>query len=407
MDNIRTTVLSLILLQNAAVQAVSTHRQAAEIHETWPKAFVFINVFVGMTRLLAVPLLFFVAGFSSQFTMVIHGRSTTQFVLRRTWKTALTIIFYQGFAYLAKLVHPLPPIATAATTPYYASREGVLAILNGPTAYVLAVLVLDYIYAVFRTANVFISSPKKPTYIITTKMRYEVTKFLFIVVEFWVFAYGNGLARKIFPAGSAAEHWLYAVNSADLHFPLLYLIAYTAGVHFVHYYKFILAKQDTSRFSPATTLLTRIAFTATLLYGSCRAAPVGIAPLFDVRQRPALVFPQPGVSALYAMWVVYTLMLVPEAVITVFLTSPALAMDWGSFSRTAHLQVYVQMLYVVGNQVRVFDNMFLRWAILGWMAIYYAHYGGIGMIALGKFAKRGWVAARSRLNRRAEQSISI
>jgi hypothetical protein len=199
MDNIRTTVLSLILLQNAAVQAVSTHRQAAEIHETWPKAFVFINVFVGMTRLLAVPLLFFVAGFSSQFTMVIHGRSPLQFARRRTWKTALTVIFYQGFAYLAKLVHPLPPIDTAAATPYYASREGVLAILNGPTAYVLAVLVLDYIYAVFRTANVFISSPKKPTYFITTKMRYEVTKFLFIVVEFWVFAYGNGLARKISP----------------------------------------------------------------------------------------------------------------------------------------------------------------------------------------------------------------
>jgi hypothetical protein len=134
---------------------------------------------------------------------------------------------------------------------------------------------------------------------------------------------------------------------------------------------------------------------------------VGIAPLFDVRQRPALAFPQPGVSALYAMWVVYTLMLVPEAVIGVFLTSPALAMDWGSFSRTAHLQVYVQMLYVVGNQVRVFDNMFLRWAMIGWMAIYYAHYGGIGMIALGNFAKRGWFAVRSRLNRRAEQSISI
>ncbi|KAF8173656.1 hypothetical protein BJ912DRAFT_991819 [Pholiota molesta] len=408
MDNIRTTALSLIILQNAAIQAVSTHRQAAQVHETWPKSFIFINLFVGMTRLLAVPLLFFVAGFSSQFTMVMHGRSPIRFVLRRTWKTAITVVFYQAFVYLAKLVHPLPPAETAATAPYYASREGVLALLNGPTAYVLAVLALDYIYAFFRTVNLLTSSPNKPTYFITTNIRFAIVKLLFIVVEFWVFIYGNGLARKIFPTGSAAEHWLYAVNSADLHFPLLYLIAYTAGVHFVHYYKFILANtQGLSFFSPATGLVIRLGFTTTLLYGSYRAAPDSIAPFFDVRQRPALVFPQPAVSAFYATWVVYTLMLVPEAVIGVFLTSRALAMDWGSFSRTAHLQVYVQMLYVVGNQVRVFDNMFLRWAMLGWMAIYYAHYGGIGMIALGNFAKRGWFAVRGRLNRRAEHSISI
>ncbi|KAF8155088.1 hypothetical protein BJ912DRAFT_1112338 [Pholiota molesta] len=53
MDNIRTAALSLIILQNAAIQAVSTHRQAAELHETWPKSFISINLFVGMTRLLA------------------------------------------------------------------------------------------------------------------------------------------------------------------------------------------------------------------------------------------------------------------------------------------------------------------------------------------------------------------
>jgi hypothetical protein len=96
---------------------------------------------------------------------------------------------YQGFAHLAKLARPLRPTETAATMPYYAScDEGILAVFNGPTAYILAVLALDYIYAVFCAANMFMSNPDKPSNFITTKARYRIAKLLFIGVECWILA---------------------------------------------------------------------------------------------------------------------------------------------------------------------------------------------------------------------------
>jgi hypothetical protein len=155
----------------------------------WPRLLALISLFIGTTRLLAVPLLFSVAGFSSQFAMVMHGRSPSRFALRRTCKSALTIVFNQAFAYLAKLARPLPPAVTAATTPYYAScDDDILAVLNGPTSYILVVFALDYMYAVFCEVNMFTSSSDKPSNFITTKARYRIAKLLFIGVECWMLA---------------------------------------------------------------------------------------------------------------------------------------------------------------------------------------------------------------------------
>ncbi|KAF8173658.1 hypothetical protein BJ912DRAFT_931881 [Pholiota molesta] len=119
--------------------------------------------------------------------MVIHGSSPSQLALRRMWKSVLMVVFYQAFAYLAKLARPLRPAVTAATTPYYAScNAGILTILDGPTSYILAVLALDYIYAVFSTSNLLASSPDKPSYFITTKTCFRIAKLLVVVVECWM-----------------------------------------------------------------------------------------------------------------------------------------------------------------------------------------------------------------------------
>lgn len=58
-DNIRAIFIFLLILQNAAIQAVSSHPQVATLQETSPKMLAFVNVFVGMSRLLVVPFLFF------------------------------------------------------------------------------------------------------------------------------------------------------------------------------------------------------------------------------------------------------------------------------------------------------------------------------------------------------------
>ncbi|KAF9479649.1 hypothetical protein BDN70DRAFT_878521 [Pholiota conissans] len=419
MDNIRTITFCIIFVYNSAIQAVTSHKNPQQVHETDSKTFVIITFFSVFVRLLAVPMLFFVAGFTSHFSMVMHARSPFQFVVRRTWKTALAVLFYQGTARLVMLISPQPPIDTASTTPYYATREGIQAVLNGPTFYVVAVLALDYIYALFRSINLFIAGDDKPTPLIRSKGLYQLTKFtLFMGLTCWIVSTGCGL-YALFPRVSAVlEPWIYTANAVELHFPFLFIIAYMGGVHFVHYYKYILdsapkVKSKDSKFpahfAAPSIFLIRVAlstFILALVFSKYAFAHI-VEPFFDVRLRPALNFSDRTVTPSYTLWTLYVLSVLPEATITLFFTSRVLAGDWGNFSRYAHAQVYVQMVYVLGNPIRFFEGVFARWLFIVWMGMWYAHYGSIGAVGLGNLVVRGWKAVKARFAKKEVQPIQI
>lgn len=402
-DSLLTFTLCIILVHNSAIRAVSTHPQADRLHETNPKAFAFIILFSAMARLLAVPMLFFVAGFTAQFGMVMRGRSPLRFMFRRMWKTALTVFFYQACAYFAKNGRQFPPFDTPHTTPYYASKEGIDALLNGPTAYVLSVFILDCIYSLFRSINLHMAGTGQPTHLITSKTRYEVAKFsLFVFIEFWVILLGSGSSRQIIPEGSVFERWMYTVNATELYSPFLYVIAYIAGVHFVHYYKYILSTTSKeSAFSPLTIFLTRVAIASINLPILCYGASFSKSMLkfYDPRERPSLVFSESLASPMYGIWVLYALMVIPEATINLFFNSPALIVAWDKFSRHAHLQVYTQMIYVIANPILFFDGVFARWVFVAWMAIGNAHYWGVGGVMVGNLSVYLWDRIRNRFQR--------
>jgi hypothetical protein len=409
MDNIRALALCLLLFQNAAIQAVSTHPDAANLHETSPKMLASVNLFVGMTRLLAVPLLFFISGFSSQFAMKARDGTPVHFVIRKTWKTALTVALFQGAAHLSRRIHPLPLSEAGATVPYYATREGIDALLNGPTAYVLAILAFDYIYAISRFIFLVLYGDTGSTHFINTAKRYKIVKYtLFLSVEVYVMTFSMAVSRLPHLLSPSITRWMYALNSAELHFPLLYICAYFAGLKFIWYYKVLLAAIPRGRhpgrgLSAGVALFVRVSISFLGLYLMYRNYPRSMPAFLDVRTKPALSLvpagvrevPEQGINLLYGVWVGYSLLVVPEALITGFWSIRALAFPWGKFARHAHIQVYGQVIFVIGNRVFLYDNIFVRWAYLSVTTIVCAHCLGSGGAIVGGWMKRGWNALRS------------
>ncbi|KAF9482978.1 hypothetical protein BDN70DRAFT_874394 [Pholiota conissans] len=389
MDNIRTIALSLIVLQHIAVEIVYMHLAADEPNTP---AYTFLNIFVGLSKILAVPLLFFVAGFTAHFTMTVHEIPPFDFLVVRTWKTVLLVALYQGTSYLAVRRWSLFWRAKMSTWigPYYDVREGMEALLNGTTTYVLATLVMDYLYAILRSKRVFAFGENNPNHFITTKYRYEIAKgILFSSVSLWVYACGSGYAEPFLPQNSTLEELLYACNSAELHFPILFLVAYFAGTQFLHYRKFIVDADHSSHFSPSPlrTLLLSLAFSVCGLWYFCYTFPEGDAFL-DVRLRPFLQFHDHDTAAAYAIWVLVILSTIPEALLKVCLTHPRFTGDWGVFSRHPYFQVHMQTLVLLVN--RSDYKLAAVYIIGGFMSMVFVYISAIMGFAFHVLALRGW-----------------
>ncbi|KAF8173659.1 hypothetical protein BJ912DRAFT_1078171 [Pholiota molesta] len=398
----------LTVEQLRALRAVSTHPDAGNLHETAPKTLASVNLFVGMTRLLVVPLLFFISGFSSQFAMKARDGTPVHFVIRKTWKTALTVALFQGAAHLSRRIHPLPLSEAGATVPYYATREGTDALLNGPTAYVLAILTFDYIYAISRVIVLVFYGDTESTHFINTAKRYKIMKYtLFLSIEVYVMTFSMVVSRLPHLLSPSITRWMYALNSAELHFPLLYICAYFAGLKFIWYYKVLLAAIPRGRhpgrgLSAGVALFVRVSISFLGLYLMHHNYPRSMPAFLDVRTKPALSLvppgvrevPEQGINLLYGVWVGYSLLVVPEALITAFWSIRALAFPWGKFARHAHIQVYGQVIFVIGNRVFLYDNIFVRWAYLSVTTMVCAHCLGTGGVIVGGWMKRGWNALR-------------
>ncbi|KAF8186706.1 hypothetical protein BJ912DRAFT_970504 [Pholiota molesta] len=226
---------------------------------------------------------------------------------------------------------------------------------------------------------------------------------LFLGVELYIMFFSIVIARR--PLSPVIARWMYALNSAELHFPLLYLGAYIAGVKFITYFKFLLAttlKHKSIWLSAGFSIFVRVLFSVVGLHLIYRNYPETLAPFLDVRLKPALTLVPAGTGELleegtlvmYCAWAGYTLLAVPEGIIIAFWCIQALGRPWGKFARYAHLQVYVSLIFVIGNSVPLFDNIFARWAYLGLTTMFCAHYLGVGGAVVGGLTKRGWNVLR-------------
>ncbi|KAF9475092.1 hypothetical protein BDN70DRAFT_884152 [Pholiota conissans] len=372
MDTIRTIALSMLMLQNAATQAISTHYNAKSIDKEYPKSFVLISIFSGLTRLLALPLLFFVAGFASHHSMVVHERSPAQFVIRRASKTALLVSLYQGLVYATKSVYPIPRPA----------REGMEALLNGPTLYILSLFLLDSIYALFRTINLFISGSNAPAHFLTTKLRFDVVKsILVILVMFWVYACGLGYIPLM---GPTHEHFPYINSSTELHFLILFLVAYAAGIHFLNYAKYITNIE--SIISPLRTLSYSFIYSLAMLCYLIYAFPT-LSTFLDVRKHPSLPFVDPDAAGAYTMWVMTVLLTVVEALIRAVFTHPMLKVDHGRLYHVyfpVHLPVLFGLAYIPGTH---YTHPIAMWVLFADIALASVYITALGGLVLQKFVR--------------------
>ncbi|KJA18227.1 hypothetical protein HYPSUDRAFT_45562 [Hypholoma sublateritium FD-334 SS-4] len=345
-DNLRTVVIYLLVLQNAVIFALSSHPNAFQLEKTAPKTFAAATILIGIGRMALVPLLFFLSGFSNKLALMLHLKSYAHFFARKISRAVLSVLALQGMVMLSKHIYSEVPTTEGTQVPYYATQEGRLSLLNGPTYYILAVFTLDCIHFVFHILNFVIFGAARHRRFITTLLRYHIARIGMLAgLEFWIIFCARGIGLNRLPAH--VQKWIYATNSAELHSPFSYIAAYLAGIYFITYHKFILY-----RFKAicATALTVRLSVSIFLLTTLYFYSPHIIPPHFNLLARPSLTLV--GIEGsnwtyyLYIMWAVVLLIDLPEPLIAFFFFNPSLRAPWGRSSRYAYIQIYVQLIMV-------------------------------------------------------------
>ncbi|KAF9473814.1 hypothetical protein BDN70DRAFT_937133 [Pholiota conissans] len=312
------------------MQTVSTRGDDDDIENPYPKFFMFITIYSlsMLANLLAILMLFFVAGFASHFSMVIRGRSHIQSLLERI-KTMRMVAYYQGTVYVTTKVYPLPPADKSVHSSYYTSREGIRALLNGPMVYLLAVLLLDNFYAPFRSISLYFGGNNRPPRFITTRLRYNIAREILLISGIlWIYMRGLGYPNSLIAQATVQNCFLRVPSATELHFPVLFIIAYIAGIHFIQNAKYILTPTKGSRVS--ATLFVALVSSFAIFYFIVSAFPE-ISRLLGVRHVPSLV--SRNAAAACSLWALLVLATVPEALICVFFCHPKLGADWKRSSR--------------------------------------------------------------------------
>ena len=374
-DNLRAVVIYLLVIQNAIVFAISSHPNAFQLEKTSPKTYAAATIFVGTGRMVLVPLLFFLSGFSNHFALSLHLKSYAHFFARKTSRAVLSVLALQGMVRLSKHIYSEVPTVEGSQVPYYATQEGRDALLNGPTFYILAVFALDCIHFICHILNFIVFGDARHRRFITTLTRYHIARVITLfILEFWIIFCARGIGLNRLP--EHVQKWIYSTNSAQLHSPIVYVVAYMAGIYFVTYYKFILGRYKAIRTVALVVRLLNSTLLLTILYVY---SPNIIRPHFSLLVRPPLTISGIDTSNwayyLYIMWAVLLLMDLPEPLIASFFFNPSLRAPWTRFSRYAYIQIYVQLVMVsapFGTVAPPFIENFLLRGLFNAFASFYA-----------------------------------
>ncbi|KAF9473106.1 hypothetical protein BDN70DRAFT_937683 [Pholiota conissans] len=386
MDGVRTIALTMLILQSAVTQAVSMPFLSTYI-EQYPCLSVLIIMFSAYSRNLAVPLLVFVAGFASHISMAVHETSPAEFALRRTWKTAAQVLLYRVIVYVTKQTYPQS--SPEDNRGYYASRQGIDTLLNGPTFYLLGILFLDFVYATLRSVAHTRSGARRFAHYVTSKARYDMTRlFLFLFVSLWSYIVGAGYLKLRIPAGSFQERFLYATGATEPHFPFLHIVAYIAGVQFLHCAKY-LQLPPSSSFTPGIRLFWGLGYSTLVLVWLIRTSPSAVLFL-NLRARPALALRDAGTARVYTSWIMTMLSTaeVPQALVRFVFTHPLFGTDNGRLYHTyfmVHIPALFWFTYYLENQ-----NMhpILGWMVFGCSALTSVILTAFSVSTLGQVARR-------------------
>ncbi|PPQ95699.1 hypothetical protein CVT26_008383 [Gymnopilus dilepis] len=366
LDNLRAFLVFLLILQHAALETVAYVPDFSDAK--YPRQALFLTLFVTLTRHTVVGLLFFVSGLASAYSMVVNRRKFIPLVFlfsKACQTTGFVIACRYAMRGLLRIYGPWPEDDGQARS-FFATKDGNSWLLLGPVAYVLLLFAFDSIYTIGRTINLKFKVYNR---FITSKTRYKVAQYTALVVlQLWITFVVTGIFRP--PAFLLPYLSIY---HAMPHFPVQYLMAYLAGVHYVSFHKYLLTETP-PRYSPLV-LSIRIFIYSALLFAMYRRWPVHLHDLSSLTTPPkyavyaslAEPFKNPGIY--YGAWSVTTFFVISPTVIQLFFTNKHLRKDWGIISRVTFLQPLIHMYFVMGlaRNAHLFvpDNLILRSAFVG------------------------------------------
>ncbi|KAF8889445.1 hypothetical protein CPB84DRAFT_1785593 [Gymnopilus junonius] len=394
LDNLRAFLVFLLVLQHAILETVAHIPDYSD--EKYPRQSLFLTLFVTLTRHNVVGLLFFVSGLSSVFSMTVHKRHYIPlfFALVKIWQTTIYVAgYYYAMQLLQRIYGPWSE-EDGKQVSFFAQQQGNTWILSGPMAYILLLLVFDLTYAVARTINLRFKVYKR---FVTNKVRYNVAKYTALVVlQFWISFVSIGLLRP----PTALVPYLAVFNPTSL-FPIQYILAYMAGLHFASIYKLLLT-ETAPRFS-ILGVSVRLFLASSTLFSLYRHFPAAMYELSNLTAAPRYAISSPNVfdnrysATFYGYWSTLFFFLLSQSIIQLFFTNTYLKKDWGIVSRASFILPFIHMFFVMGlarhtpwipNDHLIFKSAFvgLTSAAGGWLVAMgsYVTFKWLGRSVIGK-----------------------
>jgi len=365
-DNLRTVLIVLLILEHAVLEVVSTAKISKE-----SKSLTALNLFVGMTRTHVVGMLYFVSGFASRISITINSPNSLFFLAKKTGKAAIAILACHSISQAIRYLYGPWPEATGS---FYSTIGGKEALMNGPMYYIVLLLMLDTAFAIFRFLNFCtgIFSHK----IIASATQYIIARHtLLAVVELWTVLFALGCIT----IPSRITTLFSAVDGTPPFFPIQYIASYFTGIHFLRVWRFMVFEVQPDLHRPVFILRTITSIGS--LYAMLHYYPDGMQRFFSTTTAQTITFPSlfPTSNSvlndftiplyLYILWSIATYFILPTSAVALFFTGKTLRKDWGLFSRTAFTQPFIHMIFVVGFAREVWriqvDNVILKCVFVG------------------------------------------
>ena len=379
-DNLRTVLIVLLILEHTVLETVST----AKVTEG-SKSTTTLTLFVGMTRAHVIGMLYFISGFASRYSMAHHSPNPLFFLGRKVARGAIGILGCHSITLATRYIYAPWPEATGT---FYSTVGGKETLTTGPMYYIALLLALDTTFAIFRVLLLFTGTFSRK--IIASKIRYNIAKFtLLIVVEIWTSLIGVGFIT--FPSRITA--FLSSVDAIQPFFPTQYILSYFAGTLFIDVWRFVLFEVH-PKFH-RLTLVLRIILSTSVLRAMLYYYPDPMQRFFSITTAPTMTFPSSGGTQFnsplyfYVVWITITYFIIPTSVVALFFSTKALKQDWGLISRTAFIQPFIHMVFVIGaaRYSGMIDNIILRCGFVGMVSIMCGWSVAVALAMLTRFGR--------------------
>lgn len=386
-DNLRTALIVFLVLEHTVLETVST----AKVTDG-SRSLTTLTLFVGMTRAHVVGMLYFISGVASRFSMVFNSPNPLFFLAKKIGRCTIGVLACGSITLATRYLDGPWPEETGT---FYSTIGGKETLMTGPIYYIALLLALDTAFAIFRPLILFTGVFSRK--IITTKLRYHIAKCTFLVIiEIWTSLIGVGCIT--FP--SRITTFLSAVDAIQPFFPIQYIFSYFAGTLFIKVWRFVLFEVHPKFHKLAFVL--RIILSTSALYGILYYYPDPMLRFFSITAAPTMTFQSPGGVQFntplyfYVVWTTTTYFIIPTAAVSLFFTTKALKQDWGLISRTAFMQPFIHMIFVIGaaRYSGRIDNIILRCGFVGMVSIVCGWSVAVALAMLMRFGRQRVVALR-------------